>query len=165
MSERLFPPALSALAGELQEIFTRHHLTLASAESCTGGLIGGLLTSLPGSSGYYLGGVISYANEAKERLLGVAPETLETVGAVSEETACAMVAGAKAALGSDYALSVTGIAGPGGGSESKPVGTVWIGLATPEGSAARCFHFPGDREAVRLATVEAALLWLRDEMK
>ena len=164
MSDRLFPTALSALADDIKEIFTCRHLTLSTAESCTGGLIGGLLTALPGSSGYYLGGVISYANAVKEGLLGVPGTVLETVGAVSEETAIAMAKGAQSALHSDYALSVTGIAGPGGGSEKKPVGTVWIGLATPDGVTARRFLFSGDREEVRLATVGAALTWLRDEM-
>lgn len=131
--------------------------TLATAESCTGGLIGAALTAVPGSSAAYLGGFVTYANEAKQALVGVSSETLQATGAVSGETARQMALGTRAALGADIAVSVTGIAGPGGGSAGKPVGLVYIGLATPAGVQSRRHEFPGGRDAVRAQTVNAAL--------
>ena len=131
--------------------------TLATAESCTGGLVGAALTSLPGSSAWYLGGVVAYANDLKLRLLGVAPELLAARGAVSLETATAMAAGARAATGADFAVSVTGIAGPAGGTKEKPVGLAYIGVAAPHGTAAFRHRFSGSRADVRVAAVEAAL--------
>lgn len=132
-------------------------LTLATAESCTGGLISAALTDVPGSSEAVLGGIVSYANEVKRDSLGVPEEVLSEHGAVSEQTACAMAQGAREALGADIAVSVTGIAGPGGAVPGKPVGTVWIGVSCAQGTAARLHHFEGDRDAVRAQTVEAAL--------
>lgn len=132
-------------------------LTLATAESCTGGLISAALTDVPGSSEAVLGGIVSYANEVKRDSLGVSEEVLSKHGAVSEQTACAMAKGAREALGADIAVSVTGIAGPGGAVPGKPVGTVWIGVSCAQGTAAQLHHFEGDRDAVRAQTVEAAL--------
>jgi PncC family amidohydrolase len=127
------------------------------AESCTGGLIGHRITNVAGSSDYFNGGVIAYANEAKVSLLGVSWDTLQKYGAVSQETVLEMAAGARLSLEADIAISVSGIAGPGGGLPNKPVGTVWIGLAAPDGQWARVFCFPGDREQNKAAASEAAL--------
>ena len=131
--------------------------TLATAESCTGGLVGAALTGLPGSSAWYLGGVVAYANELKIRLLGVPAEILAAHGAVSLETARAMAAGARAATGADFAVSITGIAGPAGGTPEKPVGLVFIGVAAPHGTATFKHHFSGSRADIRQAATEAAL--------
>nr|MDA8164740.1 nicotinamide-nucleotide amidohydrolase family protein [Desulfobacteraceae bacterium] len=134
----------------------------ATAESCTGGLIGHAITRVPGSSAYYLGGAVTYSNGLKEQLLGVAPETLRRHGAVSGETARAMAEGCRRLTGADYALAVTGIAGPGGGSPEKPVGTVWFGLAAP-GEEARGFHrlFRGSRAEIQAIAGATALDLLR----
>ena len=112
---------------------TEQNITIATAESCTGGLIGAAITSIPGSSTPFKGGIIAYDNAVKTRLLGVSPSVLGKYGAVSQKTAERMAAGAVERLGVDMAVSVTGVAGPGGGSEEKPVGTVWIGLAVKVG--------------------------------
>jgi nicotinamide-nucleotide amidase len=139
-------------------------LTLALAESCTGGLIGHRLTAVAGSSDYFLGGVVSYSNEAKADLLGVDPEVLAAQGAVSPETAREMALGAKAAFGADLGLAVTGIAGPTGGSEAKPVGTVYIALATAEEVEVWHYLFRGNREAIKILTAETALDRLRRKL-
>lgn len=136
-------------------------LTLAVAESCTGGLLGSRITARPGSSDYFLGGVISYGNQAKIDLLDVPPGMLARHGAVSEEVAGAMAAGARARLGADYALSVTGVAGPDGGTPEKPVGLVYLGCAGPGGTQVRRGSFPGDRESVRTFSATSALHLLR----
>ena len=146
-----------ALAGE----FSDRGLTLATAESCTGGLIGTMLTEVPGSSTWYLGGWVSYQNIRKEEDLGVPEECIAQEGAVSEATACAMATGARNRTGADYVIATTGIAGPGGGSEEKPVGTVWVGLASPDGVEAIRFRFSGTRSVVRDRTAKAALQSLR----
>lgn len=130
---------------------------LASAESCTGGLIGHLVTNIPGSSDYFLGGIIAYAYEAKVALLNVSWDTLHSHGAVSRETVLEMARGARKALGADLAVSVSGIAGPGGGLPGKPVGTTWIGLSAADGEWARVFCFPGDRGENKRDSAEAAL--------
>lgn len=135
--------------------------TLALAESCTGGYIGYRITRVAGSSAYFKGAVVTYSNEFKIRLLGVERAVLERYGAVSRETALAMAEGVKRQAEADIGLSVTGIAGPTGGSPQKPVGTVWIGLAHERESDARLFQFPGDRERVILGASQAALYWLR----
>ena len=122
--------------------------TLASAESCTGGAIASKLTALAGASDYFLGGVVSYSNEVKEKALGVKHSTLTAHGAVSEETVREMVTGVRNRLGSNYAVATTGIAGPGGGTPTKPVGSVWIGIATPKQVIAKRMHFTGRREQV-----------------
>jgi PncC family amidohydrolase len=135
---------------------------LATAESCTGGLIGHRITNLPGSSDYYLGGVVAYAYEAKVALLGVSWETLHAYGAVSRETVLEMARGARQVLTADLAVSVSGIAGPGGGLPDKPVGTTWIGLSAEAGEWARVFCFPGGREQNKHASAEAALKLVLD---
>ena len=136
--------------------------TLATAESCTGGLVGAALTSRPGSSAWYLGGIVAYANDLKLRLLGVPAETLAARGAVSPETARAMAEGVRAKTGADFTLAITGIAGPDGGSPAKPVGLVYLAVAGPAETAVFEHRFPGDRAAVRQAATEAALRHLLD---
>jgi PncC family amidohydrolase len=132
-------------------------LTLALAESCTGGLIGHRLTNIAGSSDYYLGGIVAYAYDAKERLLGVHHQTLYEHGAVSRETAIEMARGARQTLGADIGLSVTGIAGPTGGLPGKPVGLTWIALSTREGETAQEFVWQGDRLQNKERSAEAAM--------
>ena len=136
-------------------------LTLATAESCTGGLVAARLTSVPGSSDVFLGGVVAYANEVKAAALGVPAEVLRAHGAVSAETAAAMAHGARARLGADLAVAVTGIAGPGGGTPEKPVGLVYLHAAGPDGERAAEFTVPGDRETVRARAAVAALHLVR----
>ena len=135
--------------------------TLATAESCTGGLIGQLITSVPGSSDYYLGGVVAYANDTKCELLGVPEELIRRHGAVSEPVAAAMAEGCRTRFGADWAVSLTGIAGPGGGSEDKPVGLVYVGLAGAAGTRVHRHVLPGTREIVRLRAALTALNHLR----
>lgn len=145
---------LEVLVGE---ILRQRGLWLAVAESCTGGLISHRLTNVPGSSEYFMGGVTSYAYKAKVRLLGVSWDTLEKYGAVSSETALEMARGVRTALVADVGISVTGIAGPGGATPQKPVGTTWIGISTPQEEYARHFHFLGDRLAVKEQAAQSAL--------
>ncbi|WP_425802315.1 competence/damage-inducible protein A [Desulfitobacterium sp. Sab5] len=145
------------MLGIVNSILLSRGLTIATAESCTGGLLGASLSQEPGSSETYLGGVVSYSNSLKEGFLGVKSQTLQTYGAVSPETAREMAAGVKERSGADLAVGITGIAGPGGGSNEKPVGLVYIGLATPEGVQANKFQFQGQRESVRQLSVMAAL--------
>ena len=153
---------LHTLAEQIAVEFLRRGATLVTAESCSGGWIAKTLTDIAGSSAWFECGVVAYSYEAKEALLGVRPETLEEHGAVSRETAIEMVSGALARYGASMAVSVTGIAGPGGGTADKPVGTVWIGWKRRGGYAqAELFHFDGDREAVRRQTVAAALRGIR----
>ena len=135
---------------------------LSTAESCTGGLVGHRITNIPGSSDYYLGGVVAYAYEAKVALLEVRWDTLHAHGAVSRETVLEMARGARKALQSDLAVSVSGIAGPGGGMVNKPVGTTWFGLSSAEGDWARIYCFPGDREQNKTLSSEAALQFVAD---
>jgi PncC family amidohydrolase len=129
----------------LGPLLTRRGLRLAVAESCTGGLIGHRITNLPGSSEYYLGSVTAYAYEAKVRLLGVSWDILNTCGAVSRETVLEMARGVRAALGAEIGMAVSGIAGPGGGTPEKPVGTTWIGLSAADYEQAWHFVWSGDR--------------------
>ncbi|NLE23533.1 MAG: CinA family nicotinamide mononucleotide deamidase-related protein [Actinobacteria bacterium] len=131
--------------------------TLAVAESCTGGLLGARLTARPGSSDYFVGGVISYSNQAKMDLLGVPADMLTRHGAVSEEVAAAMAEGARAALRADFALSITGVAGPDGGTPEKPVGLVYLGCAGPDGTRVRRNGHPADRDTVRTFSATSAL--------
>ena len=146
---------LSALSGR----------TLATAESCTGGMIGAGLTSVPGSSNIYKGGIISYTNEVKQRLLGVPKGLLDREGAVSAPVAEAMALGACKALCADYAVSVTGLAGPGGDDYGNPVGTVYIGCESPVRVISKEYHFQGNREAVRKQAAVSALELLLYEVK
>ena len=134
--------------------------TLAVAESCTGGLVGKIITDIPGASAYFLGGVVSYANSAKHDLLGVDAATLAAHGAVSEPVARQMASGVRERFGADLGLAITGIAGPGGGSEHKPVGTVWLGRADAAGSQARHRQFVRGREWVRTFAAHDGLRWL-----
>ena len=131
--------------------------TCATAESCTGGGVGSAITAVPGSSAVFWGGVISYDNSVKRNMLGVPAEVLETKGAVSPECAAAMAEGVRSLVKADIAVSVTGIAGPGGGSTEKPVGLVWFGLATAEGVRTERIIFPGSRDEVRAAAVSHAI--------
>ncbi|WP_306673695.1 CinA family protein [Tahibacter caeni] len=140
------------------EILQQRGQMLVTAESCTGGWIAKTLTDIAGSSAWFEAGLVAYSYEAKQALLGVRPETLAQHGAVSQETVVEMVSGALARYGASVAVAVTGIAGPGGATPGKPVGTVWIGWKRRGGYAqAQVFHFDGDREAVRRHTVAAAL--------
>ncbi|MBQ9104991.1 MAG: CinA family protein [Mailhella sp.] len=150
-------PDTKAFVLELAEALKARGLTCATAESCTGGLIGGALTAVPGSSEWYVGGVISYANSVKTGLLGVSEADLAAYGAVSEAVVRSMALGACRVTGADIACAVSGVAGPGGGTPEKPVGTVWIGWCLHGETRAGKFLFCGDREAVRAQTVEKAV--------
>lgn len=137
--------------------------TVTAAESCTGGWIAKVLTDIAGSSAWFERGFVTYSNEAKAQMIGVQPSTLTRWGAVSEQVVSEMAAGALQAADADYAMSVSGIAGPDGGSAEKPVGTVWFGFASRGGQGvARVQHFSGDREAVRRQSVTYALETLRE---
>jgi nicotinamide-nucleotide amidase len=138
-------------------LLSNHKLTIAIAESCTGGLICAKLTDNPGSSDYLLGGVVSYSNSLKAEYLGVEENVLENHGAVSRETAEAMAVGVRTRSHADIGLAVTGIAGPGGGSEEKPVGSVYIAIATDEENWVSKFHFQGNRRQIREHSVQSGL--------
>ncbi|MCL7451850.1 MAG: CinA family protein [Anaerolineae bacterium] len=142
---------------ELGDLLGEKGLTLAVAESCTGGLLGHRITNVPGSSAYFLGGFVVYSVEAKEQVLGVRHETLMTHGAVSEETALQMARGARERFGADLAVSVTGIAGPTGGTPQKPVGLVYIALVAPDDERCRRSVWQGDRLHNKEQSVDAAL--------
>ncbi len=145
----------------LVDLLRDRHLTLATAESCTGGLVATRVTDVPGSSDVFLGSIVAYANDVKRERLGVPEEVLAAHGAVSAETAAAMATGARAALGADVAIAVTGVAGPGGGTAEKPVGLVFLHAVGPSGELARRLDFPGDRETIRLRAAVAALHLVR----
>jgi PncC family amidohydrolase len=155
----------NSLAVQIGDLLRKRALKLALAESCTGGLIGDRITNVPGSSEYFLGSVVAYAYEAKAALLGVSWDTLNTKGAVSQETVLEMARGARRVLNTDVAVSVTGIAGPGGGTPEKQVGTTWIGLVTKDGEWTRLFQFPGDREQNKNSSANAALQMLLDYLQ
>ncbi|MBE7534853.1 MAG: CinA family protein [Anaerolineales bacterium] len=140
-------------------------LKIALAESCTGGLAGSRITDMPGSSDYFLGSLVAYAYDAKANLLDVSWNTLNTHGAVSQETVLEMARGARSAFGADIAVSISGIAGPGGGLPAKPVGTVWLGLVAPNGEWARMFQFSGSRVQVKAASADAALQFVSDYLQ
>ena len=157
------PNSLETRVGNL---LRERGLKLVVAESCTGGLLGSRITDVAGSSEYFLGGVIAYAYEAKVTLLGVAWDTLNTKGAVSRETVLEMARGIRDAMKADISVAVSGIAGPGGGTPEKPVGTTWIGLVTAEGEMAQLFHFSsGDREKNKALAADAALQLLLDYLQ
>jgi nicotinamide-nucleotide amidase len=158
----LFSETGQSMEEVVGRLLKKQGATLALAESCTGGLISSRITNVAGSSDYFLCSAVTYSNEAKIRMLGVLPETLEAFGAVSEQTALEMARGAAQMSKADYAVSVTGIAGPGGGTAQKPVGTVCIGVFSPKGSYARRYCFPFEnRMANKLVFAEAALNRLR----
>jgi nicotinamide-nucleotide amidase len=145
----------------IAKLLTNRAETVSAAESCTGGLIARRLTELPGSSKYFMEGAVTYSNDAKKRTLNVSQETLDRFGAVSSETAESMAIGMRDRADTDYAISVTGVAGPDGGSEEKPVGTVWFGLADRNGVRTTKAFFPGDRYLIRWRSSQAALDLLR----
>jgi nicotinamide-nucleotide amidase len=150
------------LESSVGELLRQRGLRLAIAESCTGGLLGHRVTNVPGSSTYYQGSVTAYAYEAKVRLLGVRWETLEYHGAVSQETVLEMAKGVRELLAADVGLSISGIAGPGGGTREKPVGLVWIGISTEGSQQAWQFNLQGDRLAIKEQSAEQALMLLVD---
>lgn len=147
---------MSPIVQRIGERLAEKGLRLVVAESCTGGLLAAALTGEPGASSFFEAGLVTYSNEAKQELLGVSASTLREHGAVSESAAREMVEGAFAA-GGDAAVAITGVAGPGGGTPEKPVGTVWIGVGLAGAVHVRRHHFGGDRDAVRTASVHAAL--------
>ncbi len=149
----------------VHRLLTERGKTLATAESCTGGAIASRFTAMPGASAYFRCGVVSYSNESKAALLGVDPATIARVGAVSEEVARQMAEGVRRVAGADYAIATTGIAGPSGGSAEKPVGTVWIAVATPEGTEAVCRQCGTDRGQVIDRASAFAIAMLRDALE
>jgi nicotinamide-nucleotide amidase len=162
----VFDPETLALAEEVLALCRARHWRVATAESCTGGLVAAALTAIAGSSEIVERGFVAYSNEAKLELLGVPSETIAAHGAVSAETAAAMARGAIARAPVDLAVSVTGVAGPGGGTPQKPVGLIYIGVATKDGDArVERRIFPGDRTEIRNAALALALELLRDEAR
>lgn len=148
---------LVGLAKRLQTVCLERRLTVAVAESCTGGLVADAITDIPGSSGYFLGGIVSYADSAKAALLGVPAEVLAAHGAVSAQVGRAMAEGARERFSSDLAAAVTGVAGPDGGTEAKPVGLTYVAVAAAQGADVRRFAWNGDRAANKEASAAAAL--------
>ena len=144
------------------EMLLQKGKTMCTAESCTGGYVSHLITSIPGSSAYFVGSVVSYSNELKVRILGVSPETLKTFGAVSEQTVIEMANGAKKTMNADYAVSISGIMGPDGGTDEKPVGMVWIAISGPKETTAKKFQFRFDRTRNIDLTATNALNFLRE---
>lgn len=155
---------MKSLVPKIADALLARRCTLATAESCTGGMIGAALTDLSGSSAWYLGGVIAYANSVKMKLLHVPEATLDAHGAVSPETARAMAQGIAQAVGADCAIAVTGIAGPTGGTPEKPVGLVYIATTTPTGINVQAYHFDGSRAAIRSTATRAACQQLLDHL-
>jgi PncC family amidohydrolase len=153
---------LHGLAERLQALCVAHGWTVVTAESCTGGLVADTLTDVPGSSAYVLGGIVAYQDEMKRGQLGVAAHTIAAHGAVSVQVARAMATGARRRLGSTFAVSVTGIAGPGGGSADKPVGLTYVAVAGPGGVVVRRFSWSGDRLANKRDSARAAVELLID---
>ena len=149
------------MEGVIGDILSERNLTISIAESCTGGLIGNLITNIPGSSHYFLGGIIAYSNQSKEDLLNVSSETIKKYGAVSDQTVQEMAEGVKKRFKSNMGLAVTGIAGPGGGSKEKPVGTVFIGLAVGNEIFSGKYSFHGTREQIKQKTAYTSLDFIR----
>ncbi len=161
LGEYVFSQGEMTVDEAIAALFIQQGLTLALAESCTGGMIAQRITSIPGSSRYFMEGAVTYSNAAKTRHLGVDAALLVEKGAVSSEVASAMAKGVRQASGSDLGLAVTGIAGPDGGTDDKPVGTVFISLAAPDGCWTKRFQFSGSRDEIRTITAWTALDWLR----
>jgi len=158
-------PASDALEARIGLLLQQSGLKLAVAESCTGGLVCDRITNVPGSSAYFVGGVVAYAYEAKLKLLGIPWDTLQSDGAVDRETVLAMARGVRYALQADLGLSVSGIAGPAGGMPGKPVGLTWISLSAPDGEWARVFIWAGDRLQNKASSAQAALRLLDDYLQ
>lgn len=148
---------MQSLLQKLRNTFHKKRWTLAAAESCTGGLLGDMITSLPGSSEFFLGGVIAYSNQVKINLLKVSSELLRRKGAVSPEVALSMAHGVREVMGSSVGVAVTGVAGPGGGSQEKPVGLVYIAVITPEEEMEERFVFSGNRREIKTRAAETAI--------
>ncbi len=161
LGDRVYSRDGSPIEGVVGAMLRDRGATLAVAESCTGGMLGERITSVAGSSEYFAGGFLTYTDRMKTEVLGIDPALIEQFSAVSEPVAVAMAAAARKRAGASYALSITGIAGPGGGTEATPVGTVFIGFAAPSREEAKRFHFHGDRERVRTFAVQNALEMLR----
>ena len=161
LTDRIFSRDSSPLEEVVAQELLKQNATIASAESCTGGLFAERLTTIAGSSAYFLGGVVCYSNEMKTAWADVPPEIIATKGAVSAEVAIALADGIRRRVGSTLGIGITGIAGPGGGSEEKPVGTVHIALASAAGMRDRALRFPGDREMIRMQASQAALDMVR----
>jgi nicotinamide-nucleotide amidase len=161
LGDRIFAHSAASLEAIVAELLTTNHATIATAESCTGGLLAERLTRIPGSSAYFLGGVVSYSNERKTAWTEVPTELIAAKGAVSAEVAAALAEGIRRSVGTTLGVGITGIAGPTGGSEEKPVGTVYIALATPAGTKERLVHLPGDREMIRFHASQLALDMVR----
>jgi nicotinamide-nucleotide amidase len=161
LTDRIFSRDGSSMEEVIAHLLTMNNATISAAESCTGGLLAQRLTSIAGSSTYFLGGVVCYSNELKTSWAGVPAETIKAKGAVSSEVAVALADGMRRSVGSTLGVGITGIAGPGGGSEEKPVGTVHIALSHPGGVKERGVRFPGDREAIRWHASQLALDMVR----
>jgi nicotinamide-nucleotide amidase len=161
LAERIFSRDGSPLEVVVARDLLKHHATISAAESCTGGLLAERLTAIAGSSAYFLGSVVCYSNELKTAWADVPTEMIATKGAVSPEVAVALAQGIRRRVGSTFGVGITGVAGPGGGSEEKPVGTVHIALASPAGVRERATRFPGDREMIRMQASQAALDMVR----
>src|SRR5215475_3348957 len=157
LTDRIFSRDGAPLEEVVARLLTLHNATIAAAESCTGGLLAQRLTSIAGSSHYFLGGVVCYSNEMKTAWADVPKELIEAKGAVSAEVAVALAEGIRRRVGSTIGVGITGIAGPGGGSEEKPVGTVHIAVASSGETKARALRFPGDREMIRVQASQMAL--------
>lgn len=153
------------IAREVIEALRAHGYTLASAESCTGGNIAHVITEIAGCSDVFLGGVVSYSNEVKTNVLGVPADMLAQHGAVSEPVVKAMAEGARRVIGADYAVATSGIAGPGGATLEKPVGTVWTAIASPNGSISKLFHIDGNRSDVIATATDSILNLLLSTLK
>jgi nicotinamide-nucleotide amidase len=163
-SKYIYGEGDETLEASIVAMLAARHETLSTAESCTGGMIAARITNVAGSSAVFMGAVVAYDNSVKHELLNVPESILDVYGAVSEETARAMAEGARALLGTNHAIAITGIAGPGGGTQEKPVGTVWIAIASTDETTARIFHFGDDRERNRERATVAALEMLRQQL-
>jgi nicotinamide-nucleotide amidase len=161
LGDRIFAHADASLEQIIAQLLAENRATIAAAESCTGGLLAERLTRIPGSSNYFLGGVVCYSNELKTAWADVPADMIAAKGAVSAEVAVALAEGIRRHVGSTFGVGITGVAGPGGGSEEKPVGTVHIALAAPNGTKERLVHLPGDREAIRFYASQIALDMVR----
>lgn len=165
LGDLIFGEDASSLEEILGKSLLQRKMSISTAESCTGGYLGHLITKIPGSSAYYLGGVVAYSNQLKESLIGVPLDLIETHGAVSEAVALEMAKGIRERTGSDFGVATTGVAGPGGGSAEKPVGTVWIAVSGPQGEKARCYHFGSHRQRNIRRSALMALDRLRKEVQ